>query len=227
MAEIKKTEVTAENDIVTRAGSFWERNGKKVLIGAGVVLVALIGFVAYRELVQAPNKEKASEAMFRAEDYFRQDSVRLALNGDNVNPGFLKIISRYGGTPAANLAHFYAGSCYLKLGDFKNAIKYLEDFSTDSKQLQARAYALIGDAHGEQGKQEEAAKQYEKAGKYFEEDDYNSPEYLFRAGYLYESLGKNKEAIDMYSLIKNKYPRTERGGEIDKYLARLGSVEEK
>lgn len=227
MAEIKKTEVTAENDMITRAGSFWERNGKKVLIGAGIVLLALIGFVAYRELVQAPNKEKASEAMFRAQDYYNQDSVRLALNGDNVNPGFLKIISRYSGTPAANLAHFYAGSCYLKLGDFKNAVKYLEDFSTDSKQVQARAYALIGDAYGEQGKKEEAAKQYEKAGKYFEEDDYNSPEYLFRAGYLYESMGKNKEAIEMYSLIKNKYPRTERGGEIDKYLARLGSVEEK
>src|SRR5690348_13326473 len=135
MAEIKKTEVAADNDLVTKAGSFWERNGKKVMIGAGIVLLALIGFVAYRELVQAPNKEKASEAMFRAQDYFNQDSVRLALNGDNVNPGFLKIISRYGGTPAANLAHFYAGSCYLKLGDFKNAVKYLEDFSTDSKQV--------------------------------------------------------------------------------------------
>jgi TolA-binding protein len=226
MAEIKKTEVVEQNDLVTKAGTFWERHGKKVLIGAGIVLLAIIGIIAYRELVQAPNKEKASEAMFRAQDYYNQDSIKLALNGDNVNPGFLKIISRYDGTPAANLAHFYAGSCYLKLGDFNNAVKHLKDFSSDSKQIQARAYALLGDAYSEQGKREEAAAQYEKAGKHFEEDDYNSPEYLFRAGYLYESMGKNKEAIDMYSIIKEKYPRTERGNEIDKYLARLGSLED-
>jgi tetratricopeptide (TPR) repeat protein len=225
MAEIKKTEVVADNELAGRAGNFWERHGKKLLIGAGVVLVALIAFVAYREFVQKPNQEKAAEAMFRAQEYFNQDSVRLALNGDNVNPGFLKIIDRYSGTPAANLAHFYAGSCYMKMGDFNKAVNHLQDFSTDSKQVQARAYALLGDAYSEQGKREDAAKQYEKAGKHFEEDDYNSPEYLFRAGYLYESMGKNKEAIDMYRLIKDKYARTERGNEIDKYLARLGSVE--
>jgi TolA-binding protein len=226
MAEIKKTEVVEDNDLAGRAGNFWERNGKKVLIAAGVVLAALIAFVAYRQLVLEPKQEKAADAMFRAQEYYNQDSVRLALNGDNINPGFLKIIDRYSGTPAANLAHFYAGSCYLKMGDFNNAVKHLKDFSTDSKQVQARAYALLGDAYSEQNKMDEAAKQYEKAGKHFEEDDYNSPEYLFRAGYLYESMGKNKEAIDMYRLIKDKYARTERGNDIDKYLARLGSVED-
>ena len=60
--------------------------------------------------------------------------------------------------------------------------------------------------------------------KLFEKDDYNSPEYLFRAGYLYESLGKNKEAIEMYNIIKEKYSKSERGFDIDKYLARLGEV---
>jgi TolA-binding protein len=177
-------------------------------------------------MVVKPNNEKAAESLFRAQEYFGQDSLRLALNGDNINPGFLKIISRYDGTPSANLAHFYAGACYLRMGDFKNAVKHLEDFTTDSKQVQARAYCLLGDAYSEQGKKPEAASQYEKAGKHFEEDDYNSPEYLFRAGYLYESMNKNKEAIDMYKLIKEKYPRTERGLEIDKYLARLGVVED-
>ena len=56
------------------------------------------------------------------------DSVKLALNGDNINSGFAKIISKYSGTKAANLAKFYAGSCYLKLGDFNNAVKYLKRF---------------------------------------------------------------------------------------------------
>ncbi len=66
--------------------------------------------------------------------------------------------------------------------------------------------------------------QYKKAGTYFEQDEIISPEYLFRAGYLYESMGRNQDAITMYELIKNKYPASARGFEIDRYLARLGAV---
>jgi TolA-binding protein len=227
MIERKSIPQTDDNDVLRRAGTFWEQHSKKIVIGVGVVLLLIAGIIAYKNFVSEPNEAKASEAIFRAQDYFSRDSVKLALNGDNINPGFLKVISRYDGTKAAKLAHFYAGACYLKLGDYNNAVKYLKDFSTDSKQIEARATSLLGDAYSELGKKEEAATQYSKAGKIFEVDDYNSPEYLFRAGYLYESLGKNKEAIDMYTIIKQKYPRSERGNDIDKYIARLGAVETK
>src|SRR6202044_3961621 len=110
------------------------------------------------------------------------------------------------GTRAANLASFYAGSCYLKTGDFNNAIKYLKDFSTDAPQVQARAYGMLGDAYSELKKNNEAVEEYKKAGNLFAKDDIISPEYLFRAGYLYESMGKNQEAIEMYQEIKDKYP---------------------
>src|SRR5690349_8268804 len=105
MAETKKVQVVEENDLVNKASGFWEQHGRKVLIAAGVILALLIAFIAYKELVSKPNNEKAADALFRAQEYFSQDSVRLALNGDNINPGFLKIISRYDGTPSANLAH--------------------------------------------------------------------------------------------------------------------------
>ena len=216
------TETGAQDELLTKAGFFWEDYGKKILIGLVVLIVVVGGFFAYRAFVSGPKETQASDAMFRAEEYFRADSLSAALNGDNVNPGFLKIISKYDGTKAANMAEFYAAACYLRMGDFANTVKYLKDFSTDSKQIQARATSMLGDAYSEQGKKAEGADQYAKAGKMFEKDDYNSPEYLFRAGYLYESLGKNKEAIEMYSLIKEKYARSERGFEIDKYLARLG-----
>ena len=225
MIENKHLPETEVDDIVIKARSFWEHNSKKILIITGALLLLVAGIIAYRNFVSEPNERKAAEAMFRAQDYFNRDSVRLALNGDNINPGFLKVISRFGGTNAANLAHFYAGSCYIKLGDFNNAIKQLKDFSTDSKQISARAMCLLGDAYSELGKKEEAAGQYSKAGKLFEKDDFNSPEYLFRAGYLYESIGRNKDAIEMYRLIKDKYAKSQRGFDIDKYLARLGATD--
>lgn len=212
-------------DEAERLTGFWETNSKKILIALTAVIVVIAAFVGYKEFITKPAAKKASEALFRAESYFRQDSLQLALNGDAINPGFVKIIDKYSGTPAANLSKFYAGACYLKLGDFQKAEKYLKDFSTDAIQVRARATSLLADALAEQGKKEEAAKLYLEAGRMFEKDDYNSPDYIFRAGYLYESLGKRKEALEAYKLVKEKYPRSERGFDIDKYLARLGDVE--
>lgn len=65
--------------------------------------------------------------MFRAEEYYRLDSVNLALNGDGQNLGFVKIVDKFGGTKAGKLASFYAGSCYLKLNDYEKAVKYLKN----------------------------------------------------------------------------------------------------
>lgn len=223
MSEIKHpAHLEDEKNPVAELHSAWEKYGKQLSIALVAIIVVVGGFFAYRNLVSEPNEKSASEAMFRAEEYYRMDSARLALNGDQVNAGFLKIISKYGSTKAGKLANFYAGSCYLKMGDFNNAVKYLKDFSSPVEQLQERAYGLLGDAYSEQNKKEEAAEQYKKAGTYFEKDELFSPEYLFRSGYLYESMGKTQDAIAVYKIIKDKYPASQRGAEIDKYLARLG-----
>jgi tetratricopeptide (TPR) repeat protein len=203
---------------------YQERYGKQTLIAVAVLILIAASYFGYQHFVQEPKESQAREAMFRAEDYFRMDSVRLAVDGDHVNAGFTKIISKYPDTKAARLAAFYAGSCYLKLGDYDKAVKYLKDFSTPAMQVQAKAYGLLGDAYSELNKKEDALAAYKKAGSTFEKDEITSSEYLFRAGYLYESMGKIQEAIDMYQLIKDKYPATQRGFDIDRYLARLGAV---
>jgi tetratricopeptide (TPR) repeat protein len=226
MSEIKHpAHLEEEKNPVADIQNLWERYGKQASYALLTIIVIVAGFFAYRNMISEPNEKKAIEAMFRAEQYYRMDSARLALNGDNINAGFLKVIARYGSTKAGNMASFYAGSCYLKLGDFNNAIKYLKDFSTSVRQLQERDYGLLADAYSELNRKEEAAEQYKKAGTYFEKDELLSPEYLFRSGYLYESMGKTQDAIAMYRLIKDKYPTSPRGADIDKYLARLGSIQ--
>ena len=226
MSEIKHpAHLEDEKNPIAELQNVWDRYGKVASYVLLAIIVIVAGYFAYHNLVSEPNEKKATEAMFRAEQYYRLDSARLALNGDNINAGFLKVIARYGGTRAANLASFYAGSCFLKLGDYNNAIKYLKDFSTPVQQLQERDYGLLGDAYSELNRKEEAAEQYKKAGTWFEKDELLSPEYLFRSGYLYESMGKTQDAISMYRLIKDKYPTSQRGADIDKYLARLGVVQ--
>jgi predicted negative regulator of RcsB-dependent stress response len=225
MPEIKHpAHLQDEKNPVEKFQHFWDKYGKQTGYALFAIILIVGGYLAYKYMISEPNEKKATEAMFRAEEYYRIDSANLALKGDNSSAGFLKIINKYGGTKAANLAGFYAGNCYMKLGDFNNAVKYLKDFSTSDKLVQIRAYGLLGDAYSELNKMTDGAEQYKKAGTYSDKDDLLSPEYLFRAGYIYESLGKKQDAIDMYQAVKNKYPNSPRGREVDKYLARLGVV---
>jgi predicted negative regulator of RcsB-dependent stress response len=209
--------------VVERAKDFWTRNNRLVMmLGLAVILLGG-GYLAYKKLYKEPQEVKAQEAIFKAEEYFRADSVRLALNGDGVNPGFAKLADRYSGTRAGELARFYAGACYLQLGDARNAEKNLEDFSTDAPQIQARAYKLLGDAYAEQGKNSDALSNYKKAAHHFEQDEPNASEYLYWAAYFAHRVQNNAaEATNLFRELKNKYPRTQRGIEADKFLGQLG-----
>lgn len=221
MADTKVQEVVDVNPGVHDATGNFERN-KKLIIGISAAIILLVGgWLLYKNFVLKPKEEKAAEAMFKAEEYFRNDSLTVALNGDGQNKGFLNVIKNFDGTKTANLAHFYCGIIYLKTHDFNNAVKHLKDFSTESKQIQMIAFGRLGDAYSELGKKDEAVDYYKKAGKEFEADQFNSSEFLFRAGYLLESLGKNKDAVDVYKQIKEKFPKTEKGFSIDKYINRL------
>jgi tetratricopeptide (TPR) repeat protein len=235
MAETKpKATVTHEQQHArhSNAEQFWTKYSKPLTIGFTVIVLAIAGYFIYNSMVTAPNAKKAEEAIFKAEEYYRMDSLDKALNGDGVTQGLLRVISRYGGSEAGNRARLMAGSIYLRKGDYKNAIKHLEDFNTGVKQVEAKATALLADAYAEMGaaannnaNKEKAAGLYEKAAATFDKDELSASEYLFRAGFLYESMGKNQEAIAAYKQIKEKYPKSERGFDIDKYLARLGVVE--
>jgi tetratricopeptide (TPR) repeat protein len=218
MAEKKK--VTTDGDeIIAKAQDFWTRYQKQITI---VLVLGIGGWWAYKNYVVKPKAEKAIDAMFKAEDYYRKDSLQKALNGDGINWGFVRVIKEYGGTKAGNLARLYAGDCYLRTGDFNNAVKQLKEYSGSAKQFQARAYKLLGDAYSELNKNDDAISNYKKAANHFTDDRYNSAEALFFAAALSEKTGKNKEAIAFYKEVKEKYPETPFANEADKFLAKLG-----
>jgi predicted negative regulator of RcsB-dependent stress response len=209
--------------VVERARDFWTRNNRVIMMAALAIIVLGAAYLAYKKLYKEPQEVKAQESIFKAEEYFRADSINLALKGDGVNPGFEKLADRYSGTRAGELAAFYAGACYLQLNDANKAVKFLSDFSTDAPQVQARAYKLLGDAYAEQGKNSDALSAYKKAAHHFEQDEPNASEYLFLAAYFAQRVQNNpKEASDLFRELKNKYARTQRGVEADKFLAQLG-----
>jgi len=200
---------------------FFKKNQKSLTYALVLAIVLVGGFFGYTELYQKPREAKAADAMFMAEKYFANDSSNFVLNGDGQSKGVLYIIKEFSGTKAANLAKYYAGVSYFRLNDFNKSIDYLKDFSTDAKQIQAVAYGTLGDAYASLNKVDEAVSHYKKAGEYFPEDEAISSEYLFRAAAFLELNNKTEEAIELYTKIKNEYPKSEKGFMADKYINRL------
>lgn len=209
-----------EKDFLLTAQNFWQVNQKRILTVVGGIVVIVGGWYAYNQFVKAPAEEKAQAALFKAEEYFGMDSSRKVLDGDGTNKGVLYIIKNHSGTKAANLAHYYAGVSYLHLGEFAKAVEHLKDFSTNSRPVQMVAYGAMADAYSELKKNDDAISYYKKAASTFTEDEVTSAEYLWRAGQLCETMNKNKEALDLYKEIKEKFPKAKQG-EIDKYIYRL------
>ncbi len=203
--------------------SSFEKN-QKIIIGAIVAVVVLVGgYFGYKQFIQKPNEEKAANALFSAERWFEVDSLNYVLNGDGQHPGALSVIKKFGSTKAGNLARYYAGMSYLRMGDAKNAIPQLENFDGKGTPFQYLAYGALGDAYMETNNSAKGIEFYKKAAGN-EKDNFISPLYLFRAGLASELAGKTEDAKKFYKEIKEKYPYSQQGGEIDKYLARLGDV---
>jgi len=216
------TEKSQDEMVVQKAKDFWTRYQKVILIASTAIILLAGGYLGYKNFYKLPAEKKAVDALYRAEEYYRMDSLQKALNGDLASAGFLKIIDRYGGTKAANLARFYAGDCFIRLGNYAAAQKHLEKFKTESKPMQAAAYSLLGSVYAEQNKNDDAIRYYKKAAHHFPEDNENASLYLALAAGLCEKTGKKNEAIELYKELKEKYYQTTYGYEADKHLGKLG-----
>jgi predicted negative regulator of RcsB-dependent stress response len=221
MAEVKDPRPRTESEaVVDRAKDFWSRFGKTISIVLGAVVLVVGGILIYKNLIQGPKEKKAADAIFRAEQFYAQDSLDKALNGEGTILGLEKVISQYGGTASGNRAKYMAASIYLKKGNFDKAINYLKDFSTDAPQVQARAYKLLGDAYAEKNNPKEALDNYKKAAHHLEDDDMFASEALFLAAYLSDKVLNDKNgAIELYKEVKTKYGQTQWAFEAEKYLA--------
>lgn len=216
------TKIKAQDPVQQLTNTF-EKN-RNAIIGVIVALAVLIGgYFGYRNLIVAPKEEKAANALFPAERWFEVDSLSYVLNGDGQNAGVLTIINKYGSTKAANMAHYYAGMSYLRLGDAKNAILHLGKFDGKGTPFQYLAQGAMGDAYMENKEVDKGIAAYKKAAAN-EKDEFTTPLYLFRAGLASELNGKTDEAVKCYKEIKEKYPYSVQAREIDKYLARVGVV---
>ena len=205
---------------LTKAEMYVEENKNNLMTVVLAIVIGFSGFFAYDRFYVQPKENNAATEMYNAESNFGQSKFQEALDGDEQFAGFLEIIDSYGGTKAANLAEYYAGICYLRLGDAESAIEHLDNFSSDDEILAPLAKAAIGDAFSELGQNEEALSYYVKAAD-LRTNDFTTPIFLMKAGNAAYTLGDYDNALELYTRIKNEFESSKEGQKIDKYIARV------
>jgi TolA-binding protein len=202
---------------------FYTKNKKNINTAILVLVIAVAGYFGLKKFYFEPREQEAQVEIFKAQQMFDVDSFSMALKGNGTFKGFADIASEYSGTKAANLAHYYAGICMLRTGDFTGAIDMLEGFSSDNALIGPLAAGLLGDAYVESGDVEKGAKQYLKAAR-MSKNKLTAPVFFKKAGIAFEELKNYSDAVDAYNSIKNDYPDAQEATDIDKYIARASAL---
>lgn len=224
MAEQNHTQDPLDmEEALSSSEAFLIQHKGKILGTIAAVVILIAGFIGYQHFISEPKEIKASEALFRGEQYFRAENYEAALNGDSLGyKGFLKVANEFSGTKAANLANAYAGISYAKLGKYEEAVKLLDSFSADDLLVAPAIMGTIGNCYAEMGQLDKAAALLMKAADKADSQAL-SPIYLIQAGQLFEKLGKNSEAIKAYTLVKEKYYQSFQAMDVDKYIERASA----
>jgi tetratricopeptide (TPR) repeat protein len=204
---------------LTRTEQYLEENYKTLLTGLAVIVV-LIGLGWLGKIYLNKRNDEAQSQMYMAEKYLEMDSLKLALNGDGNYLGFLDIAKSYSLTKAGNLANYSAGICYLHLGQYQDAIKFLGKYSKKDNVIGSLALGATGDAYVELGQSDKGISKYVEAADYGK-NSFSSPIYLMKAAQLYELQSKFAEALRLYERIETEYPESTEGSTIEKYITRV------
>ncbi|MCU0470094.1 MAG: tetratricopeptide repeat protein [Arcicella sp.] len=202
--EISKVQTTVEKN-------------KNVIYGvAGALLLAILGYFGYQYYTTSQDEEGQAK-LFSTMYKFEADSNKVAAKEA------AKIADEFGGN-TGNVAHFVAGVANLKEGKFDSAIEHLKSFSSSDLLVQARAYALIGDAYSEKKAYSDAIDYYKKASEY-KANKYFTPTYMMKLATAYEANKEPKEALAIYTEIVEKYADSQEAINAKKFKAMLEGAE--
>jgi tetratricopeptide (TPR) repeat protein len=237
---IEDNSTTAEvfntlDQTASKSEQFIQKNQNIIFIVLGVVVASILGYLAYQKYVKAPKEKEAANELAFPKAYFDNainntvaaDSLfTLALKGADGKYGFVDIADQYSGTKAGNLANYYAGISYLRVKKYKEAIDYLEDFSSKDELLGPVAKGAIGDAFADINQPQDAFDYYIKAAE-LKDNNFSTPLFLFKAGNTAMELENYSKAQELFERIKNDYPNASEAQNIDIYINKAAFASKK
>ncbi len=197
-----------------------EDNSKNLMYAGIALLIIAAGFWYYTSVLTPKKNAAANDELFRAEKYFEQDSMNLALNGDgNEALGLIDVAEEFGKTPAGVRAKYLAARAFMNKDSFEEALEYLGSVSFEDEMVAPLAKCLEGDCHVELDNLEDGVKAYLKAAK-MRDNTFTTPYCYMKAAKAQMQLEDYEGALKSYEAVKKDYTKTQYAANIDKEIAR-------
>ena len=206
----------------TTVMNFIDNNRQLVYGLLGLIIIGLVAIIGFR-YNHSQKSARAEMESIAATRLFEEGQYRLALDGIPPDKGLLEIADRYGNTQAGNLAHFYAATALLQLGDMEQALVHFRKFDKSNDFVGASALAGEAGILETQGDYRDAAILYGRAADIYE-SSIVSPNYLINSGRAYESAGMYTKALEAYRTVKDEYAESSAAEKVDIYIARAEAL---
>jgi hypothetical protein len=205
MTKRKLTREEIEEDIlVTRYYQTQQylKDNKALVIGVAVAIVVVIGGIIGYSVYSENQETKAQNMLSNAQMSFMQADYENALNGntDAFTAGFKTVMSEYGGTKAANLAHYYASVSAFKLGQTTDALSYIQDFKTTEGILGVAPIQFYASLLEAEGNFSQAGDKYVEAAEW-EETPTTTPQNYINAANAYIAAGNSDKALTIINRL--------------------------
>lgn len=190
---------------------FIEKYAKQLSIAFGALVLAVLGYFAYRQFIIEPKNQEATLSYLSAQKNLSEGKEDLALGGKSAaNPGYLGTYDNYSGTQVGKLAAYNAGLLEFRKGNYQKAYDLLEKFSSGNKTLNALKLGAMADCQSNLNKNDEALSLLDKAIS-ASDDPYTTYYFTRKAGTLALALKKNAEAKKYFATIDEKYQDYDNG----------------
>ncbi|MFT5821424.1 MAG: tetratricopeptide (TPR) repeat protein [Crocinitomix sp.] len=216
-----KTQAKADElDQLTSTESFIDKYKKPLIIGAGALVVIVLGIIGYQKFISDPHELESREAYWPAYYEWEQDSIAMAITGSEDFDGMEDIAAEYSGTSGGNIANYTMALAAMDEAQYQDALDYFDECDFDDIIVGSMVLGLKGDCYVELDDYASAADMFEDAASR-EVNEFTTPMYLLKAGLTYEALDNNDAALTAYEKIKNDWSNSDEAQEIDKYIARV------
>ena len=185
--------------------SFLKRNMTAVVI-ASVAFIAIVGGGIFYYLYSQAQEAEAQELLVYAEQAFRQGEFETALWGDDdvLRTGLVDIINNYGRTSAGNLARYYAAVAESELGNYEEALRYIERFDPPRGILGVGPISFHAVMLSNLGDYSRAADVFQRAAEW-DINEATTPQNLFNAAQAAMEADEIARATRLVNRILNEY----------------------
>ena len=128
-----------------------------VTIGVGALIIAVLGFFAYKQFIWKPANEKSKENYWVGLNYAKVDSTEMAI--DELKGQ----VKKYDGKIGGEISQFVYARQLMAQGEFKKALDELDEVSVEDTYVRVMAIGLQADCYSEMEKYEKAANRYLEA----------------------------------------------------------------